>query len=133
MSENMNKMPSNKKFGNFFSLIFFISFVYSIYNFSLIISLSFLILSIITFVIANLASNILTPFNLLWFKIGMTLNYFISPIILGIIFFGLITPLGLFLKLFKRDELKLKIQNNKSSWKLYKKNKLIKNHFYKQF
>lgn len=133
MSKSMNKMPSNKKFGKFFSFIFFLFFLYFILNTNLIIGFLFLLLSAIILTISILASNYLRLLNIIWFKVGMILNYFISPLVLGIIFFGLITPLSLILKLFKRDELKLKIKNDKSNWKIYEKNKLIDNHFNKQF
>ena len=133
MSKNINKMPSNKKFGKFFSFIFFLFFLYFIFTSNLIIGFLFLLLSAIILTISILASNYLRLLNIIWFKVGVILNYFISPLVLSIIFFGLITPLSLILKLFKRDELKLKIKNDKSNWKIYEKNKLIDNHFNKQF
>jgi hypothetical protein len=76
---------------------------------SLIISLVFLVLGI-------LKSNLLTPLNKIWFKFGILLGGVISPIVMGLIFFLLLTPISLVLKLFKKDILNLKINNSKTYW-----------------
>ena len=76
---------------------------------SLIVSLIFLILGLIN-------SNILTPLNRLWFKFGIFLGKIVSPIILGTIFFLIVTPTGLLLRLFGKDVINLKYNKNNSYW-----------------
>ena len=64
------------------------------------------------------------PLNKLWFSFGLLLGRFISPIIMGVIFFGLVTPIGLLLRVFRKDILKLKLNNKNTYWD--KKNNLKK-------
>jgi hypothetical protein len=109
------KISSNRSFGIVFFLVFIIIAIYPYFKsgdvrlWSLIISIIFLILGLIN-------SNILTPLNKLWFKFGIFLGKIISPIIMGIIFFLVVTPIGLLMKLFGKDVLNLKYNNNKSYW-----------------
>tara|TARA_B110001454_G_C12303165_1_gene260384 strand:+ start:96 stop:479 length:384 start_codon:yes stop_codon:yes gene_type:complete len=126
-------MPSNKKFGNFFSLIFLLISIFFLYKLDFLIFSIFSFLTIITFTITLIAPKYLKIFNIGWFKLGILLNAIISPVILGFIFFGLITPLSLILRLFGRDELKLKINDKKTNWKKYEKNEIMSKNFFNQF
>ena len=76
---------------------------------SLIISLFFLVLGLFN-------SKILTPLNKLWFKFGLFLGKIISPIIMGIIFFVVVTPIGLVMRLLGKDVLNLKLNKKKTSY-----------------
>ena len=67
-------------------------------------------------VLALLNSKILTPLNKLWFKFGVFLGKIISPIIMGIIFFLVVTPIGLIMRLLGKDVLNLRYNDNKSYW-----------------
>ena len=126
-------MPSNKKFGKFFSFILLIISLFYFYKLNIFIAVFFAIFSMITLILALFADKYLKPFNNIWFKFGMILNYIISPIVLGIIFFGILSPLSLVLKIFKRDELNMKIVKNVSSWKKYKQDETNKTNFINQF
>ena len=112
---NEIKLPSNKSFGLLFFVVFSLIAIYqykinSSINFVLIfIALLFLLLGIIN-------SKILTPFNKLWMKFGLLLGKIVSPIIMGVIFFFVITPISFILKIFKKDVLNLKKNNTKSYW-----------------
>ena len=67
-------------------------------------------------------SKILTPFNKLWMRLGILLGAIVSPIVMGIVYFAVITPIGLIMKLFGKDVLNLKIDKNKNTyWTLKKK------------
>ena len=113
--KNDVKLGSNKSFGIVFFIVFFIiSFYPLIYNenirlWSLIISLIFLVLGLFN-------SKILTPLNIIWFRFGILLGKIFSPIIMGIIFFCVVTPIGLILRIFGKDVLDLKFTNKKSYW-----------------
>ena len=109
------KLPSNRSFGFVFAALFFLIGVYPIiYSeelriWSLIIATLFLFLGAIN-------SKILNPLNFLWFKFGMYLGKIISPLIMGIIFFLVVTPIGLLMKMFKKDLLDLKYNSKKTYW-----------------
>ena len=112
---NEVKIGSNKSFGIVFFVVFLIISLYPIINnesirlWSLIISLTFLILGIIN-------SSLLSPLNKLWFKFGIFLGKIISPVIMGIIFFLVVTPIGIIMRLIGKDVLNLKYNNSKSYW-----------------
>jgi hypothetical protein len=109
------KIGSNRSFGIVFFVVFLFIAIYPLINYdeirfwSLIISLIFLFLGLIN-------SKILTPLNKLWFKFGIFLGKIISPLIMGIIFFLVVTPIGLLMRLFNKDLLNLKFNNNRSYW-----------------
>ena len=109
------KIPSNRSFGFVFATVFFLIAIYplinsgEIKNWSIIVSIIFLILGLIN-------SRLLSPLNNLWFKFGIYLGKIISPIIMGIIFFLVVTPIGLIMKILKKDLLNLKYNSKKTYW-----------------
>ena len=109
------KISSNKSFGIVFFIVFLIVSIYPLFFdgnlrvWSLIVSLSFLVLGLIN-------SRVLTPLNRMWFKFGMFLGKFVSPIIMGLVFFIVVTPTGLIMRAFKKDLLNLKKKDSKSYW-----------------
>ena len=109
------KISSNRSFGIVFFVVFFLIALYPLINnediriWSLVISLIFLILGLIN-------SRILNPLNKLWFKFGILLGKIVSPIIMGIIFFLVVTPIGFIMRILGKDLLNLKFNKNKSYW-----------------
>ena len=109
------KIGSNRSFGVVFFVFFLLIALYPLINngelrlWSLSISLIFLVLGIFK-------SKILTPLNKMWFKFGIFIGNIISPIIMGAIFFLIVTPIGLFMRVIGKDLLNLKYNNNKSYW-----------------
>ena len=109
------KIGSNRSFGIVFFVVFLIIATYPLINgdelrlWSLIISIIFLFLGLIN-------SKILNPFNKLWFKFGIFLGKIISPLVMGIIFFLVVTPIGLLMRLLNKDLLNLRFNNNGSYW-----------------
>ncbi len=109
------KISSNKSFGVVFFIVFLIVSIYPLINngelriWSLITAIIFLILGLIN-------SKVLTPLNKLWFKFGLLLGKVISPLIMGIIFFLVVTPTGLIMRIIGKDQLNLKFNNKKSYW-----------------
>jgi len=122
------KVSSNKSFGIVFFIFFIAVAFYPLVNneeyrlWALIISLVFLILGLIN-------SSVLTPLNLLWFKFGMLLGRVVSPIIMALVFFVVVTPTGLIMRLFQKDLLKLKKKDKKSYWIERKSKSEMKNQF----
>lgn len=115
MNNHNIKISSNKNFGIVFFVVFFIIGFYPIFKgndirlWSVSIAIIFLVLGIIN-------SSILSPLNKLWFKFGLFLGKIVSPIVMGIIFFLVITPTSLLLKLFGKDILNLKKNKSNSYW-----------------
>ena len=112
-----HNLPSNKSFGIVFFFFFLILSVYLYFkDSSLYLIIIFFLLSFFFIISGLLQSKILTPLNRIWFKFGILLGKIISPIIMGIIFFFVVTPIGIFMKIFKKDILNLKYNNNISYW-----------------
>ena len=115
MSETKVVIGSNKSFGIVFFVVFLLIALYPLLNdeniriWSLIISFIFLALGIFN-------SKILSPLNKVWFKFGILLGKVISPIVMGLVFFLVVTPTGILMKIFRKDLLNLKFNNNKSYW-----------------
>jgi len=109
------KKSSNKSFGVVFFIFFLIISFYPLINdekirvWSLAISLFFLSASFIF-------PKILTPLNKLWFKFGILLGKIISPIVMSVIFFCVVTPIGIFMRIIKKDLLNLKFNDKGTYW-----------------
>ena len=109
------KIGSNKNFGIVFFIVFLLIAIYPLTNndelriWSLIIAIIFLVLGLIN-------SKVLSPFNKLWFKFGLLLGKIVSPLIMGIIFFFVVTPTAFIMRIIGKDLLNLKFNNKKSYW-----------------
>ena len=110
------KLPSNKKFGFTFAFLFLILSFYFYHKGSLIFSYIFLCVFILFFIISIIKPDILFFLNKLWIRFGLLLGKIISPFVMGLMFFGLITPISLIGNLIRRDELKLILNKRKSHW-----------------
>jgi len=111
------KLPSNIKFGIFFTFVFTLMSVYFYISTNIIWTYIFSIASLMFLGITIVKAEILLPLNKLWMRLGLLLGMIISPIVLGIIFFALITPFGFFTRVFGRDELRLRLKNYDTYWK----------------
>ena len=109
------KISSNRSFGIVFFVVFLIISIFPLINegnlriWALIISIIFLILGLVN-------SNILTPLNKIWFRFGLILGKIVSPIVMSVIFFLVVTPIGILMRILKKDLLNLKINGNESYW-----------------
>jgi len=113
------KKSSNRSFGLIFFIVFFIIALWPLKNngdysqirtFPLCFSLIFLVLGILN-------SKFLTPLNTLWIKLGLILGAIVAPIVMGFIFFLVVTPVGFSMKILGKDLLSKKIDKNmKSYW-----------------
>ena len=111
----MREKSSNRSFGIIFFIVFLLISVWPIMDgqeprvWSLIISLIFLIFGILN-------SKILTPFNLAWIKLGEILGRFIAPVVMAVIYFLIVTPIGLLMRIIGKDLLNIKFSQNSSYW-----------------
>ena len=110
------KISSNRSFGLVFFVVFLIVALWPLKN-EEDIRLWSLVLSIIFFILGVLNSKLLTPLNKLWFKFGIFLGVIVSPIVMGIVFFLVVTPTGVFMRLLGKDLLKtIKTKNISTYW-----------------
>ena len=116
MKLNKIQLPTNKKFGYFFSGIFLTISLYFLYSERFSTGYIFATLALLFVIITIFKADLLLPLNKLWMYFGYLLGIIISPIVLGIIFFGLFTPYSLVMRMMGRDELRLKKTNKKSYW-----------------
>ena len=109
------KVGSNRSFGIVFFVVFFLIAIYpllikgDVRLWSLIISIIFLILGILN-------SKILSPLNKIWFKFGIFLGKIVSPLVMGLIFFVVVTPIGILMRFLNKDLLNLKFNKNSTYW-----------------
>ena len=114
MQKNI-KLPTNRNFGIVFSVVFLLIALWPLLKqndvriWSLIISIIFLILGLLN-------SNILLPLNKLWFKFGILLGNIVAPIVMGIVYFLVVTPTGLIMRMLRKDLLNLKKNNKNTYW-----------------
>jgi len=115
MRDSNIKIGTNKSFGIVFFIFFLIVAIFPLYKdgnirtWSLVISIIFLILGLLN-------SKILTPLNTIWFKFGILLGSFVSPIVMGIVFFAIVTPTSLIMRVLGKNLLNLKKGNKKTYW-----------------
>ena len=109
------KLGSNRSFGIVFFVLFLLIALYPL-TYSGEIRIWSVIISLIFLVLGLLNSKILAPLNKLWFKFGIFLGKIISPLIMGVIFFLVVTPTGLIVRLLGKDLLNLKYNRSKSYW-----------------
>ena len=109
------KIGSNRSFGIVFFFVFLLIAFYPLLN-SGNIKIWSLLISIIFLILGLLNSKILNPLNKLWFRFGIFLGKIVSPLVMLVIFFLVVTPIGLIMKIFKKDLLNLKFNKKKSYW-----------------
>ena len=115
MNKNKIEISSNKSFGIVFFICFLIISLYPLFKddhiriWALIIAIIFLILGLLN-------SSILNPLNKIWFKFGILLGNFTAPIVMGIVFFAIVTPTSLIMRILGKNLLNLKKNNKESYW-----------------
>ena len=115
-SDSKIKISSNRSFGLLFFIVFLIVALWPL-KYEEDIRLWSLALSIIFFILGVLNSKLLTPLNKLWFKFGIFLGFIVSPIVMGIVYFLVVTPIGIIMRLLGKDLLKTsKVKSASSYW-----------------
>ena len=124
------KISSNRSFGFLFFVVFFVVSLWPLKSqgdlrlWAFILSLVFLVLGVLN-------SKLLTPLNKLWFKFGILLGSIVSPIVMGAVFFIVVTPIGLIMRLLGKDL--LRINKNKTISTYWINRDKQKNSMKKQF
>ena len=111
----MEKIGSNRSFGIVFFVLFLLICLWPLLNdnsiriWSLVIAIIFLILGLLN-------SKFLTPLNRSWLKFGELLGRVVSPLVMGLVYFVILTPIGLFMRLIRKDLLGIKFSKKNSYW-----------------
>ncbi|MDB4216484.1 SxtJ family membrane protein [Candidatus Pelagibacter sp.] len=109
------KISSNRNFGVVFFIFFLIVSIFPLFKdeniriWAVVVAIIFLILGLLN-------SSVLSPLNRIWFKFGILLGSFVSPIVMGIVFFAIVTPTSLIMKVLGKNLLNLKKDNKKTYW-----------------
>ena len=112
----MHKKSSNRSFGILFFLVFL---GFGLWPLTKEISpnIYLIIISVIFLILGLLNSKLLSPLNNLWIKFGEILGKVIAPIVMAVVYFLILTPISLLVRLFGKDLIKMKFNNNiKSYW-----------------
>ena len=115
------KQSSEKSFGVLFFIVFILIALWPLLSGETI-KVWALVLSIIFLVITFLKRDLLKPLNKIWIKFGELLGKIIAPIVMALIFFFILTPISIIIRLFGKDLLKLKISKENSYWIKREKN-----------
>ena len=110
------ELPSNQKFGFFFTFVFAVIGAYFFYSDTMTWAYAFIIAAMTFLVVTLVKSDALLPLNKLWIRFGLLLGMIVSPIVLGVLFFGLFTPLAVLMRLSGRDEMRLRFSRKASHW-----------------
>ena len=110
------ELPSNRKFGFFFTFVFLMLAAYFYYSANVTCAYVFIVGALVFLLITLIKSDALLPLNKLWMRLGLLLGMIVNPIVLGIIFFGLFTAIAMLMRLSGRDELRLKLTQKASHW-----------------
>ena len=130
MDNSKIKLGSNRSFGIVFFVFFLLISLWPLKNGG---NLNFWLfsISIIFLILGIINSKLLKPLNFIWFKFGLLLGSIISPIVMSIIFFLVVTPTSILIKLFNKDILNLKKNKKKKTYWIEKS--VSKSQMNKQF
>ena len=110
------ELPSNRQFGFFFTAVFLGVSVYFYIMTNAFGFYTFGGLAVIFLLVTIIKAEVLLPLNKFWMGLGHLIGMFVSPLVIGFIFFGIFTPTGFLMRLFGRDELKLEFKQKHSYW-----------------
>ena len=109
------KMSSNRNFGLVFFIVFLILGFWPITNGEEI-RIWLVVISLIFLVLGMMKSKLLTPLNKLWFKFGMMLGAIVAPVVMGAVFFLVVTPIGIVMRIMGKDLINKKHDKKKETY-----------------
>ena len=111
-------LPPDRKFGLFIATVLAVLASYAfLKNWASLIQGIAVALSLLALLVALMCPSVLGPMNSAWFYVGAMMGRIVNPLVMGVIFFGLLTPVALIGRLFGRDELELKRHSRGSYWR----------------
>ena len=119
----MKSQSSNRSFGLLFFIVFLILGLWPLKNGSNI-NIYFIIVSAFFLILGLINSKLLSPFKKLWIKLGEILGIIIAPFVMALVYFVILTPISLIVRLFGKDLLGLKFLKNKETYWIKRKKNL---------
>jgi hypothetical protein len=109
-------LPSERSFGFMWVIIFVLCAGYNFYHHNILGTQVFVAMGVCLILVTIIVPIVLRPLNKIWFKLGLFLGSIVSPVVMGILFFGLITPIAVLMRIKGRDVLKIKNNSSCSSY-----------------
>ena len=119
----MKSQSSNKSFGLLFFVVFLILGLWPLKNGESL-NFYFIIASVVFLILGLLNSKLLSPLNKSWIKLGEILGTIIAPIVMVLVYFVILTPVSLIVRIFGKDLLGLKILKEKETYWIKRKKNL---------
>ena len=119
----MKSQSSNKSFGLLFFVVFLIIGLWPLKNGENL-NVYFIIASVVFLILGLLNSKLLTPLNKSWIKLGEILGIIIAPIVMALVYFVILTPVSLIVRMFGKDLLNLKFLKEKDTYWIKRKKSL---------
>jgi large-conductance mechanosensitive channel len=111
------KLPSERSFGLFFTGVFLLAGGYVLYKaVSTILAGALLFVAALFLIITIVSPSLLVPLNRAWFSLGILLGKIVNPLVLGVVFFIVITPVAMVMRLAGRDALRMRKKSVNSYW-----------------
>ena len=119
----MKSQSSNKSFGLLFFVVFLIIGLWPLKNGENL-NIYFITASVVFLILGLLNSKLLTPLNKSWIKLGEILGIIIAPIVMALVYFVILTPVSLIVRMFGKDLLSLKLLKEKETYWIERKKSL---------
>ena len=119
----MKTNSSNRSFGILFFILFLVLSLWPLKN-NESLNIYLLVISLVFFILGIKNSKLLSPLNKLWIKFGEILGAIIAPIVMALVYFVILTPVSLIVRLFGKDLLGLKVLKEKDSYWIKRKKNL---------
>jgi len=116
----MKSQSSNRSFGLLFFAVFVILGLWPLKNGESL-NFYFIIASVVFLILGLLNSKLLTPLNKSWIKLGETLGIIIAPIVMALVYFAILTPVSIIVRVFGKDLLGLKFLKEKDTYWIKRK------------
>ena len=109
-------LPSDRSFGLTFTVVFLLISAWAVWTGRITLGLSFAVASVATLFVAWLRPALLHRPNRAWMRFGAALHVVVSPIVLGAIYFGVVAPVGIVMRLAGRDALRRRLDPQARSY-----------------
>ena len=119
----MKSQSSNKSFGLLFFVVFLIIGLWPLKNGESL-NYYFIIASVVFLILGLLNSKLLSPLNKSWIKLGEILGIIIAPIVMALVYFAILTPISIIVRVFGKDLLGLKFLKEKETYWIKRKKNL---------
>ena len=116
----MKSQSSNKSFGLLFFVVFLILGLWPLKNGESL-NFYFITVSIVFLILGLLNSKFLSPLNKSWIKLGEILGFIIAPIVMALVYFVILTPVSIIVRVFGKDLLGLKFLKKKDTYWIQRK------------